>query len=115
MISVRLVMKLNQAPLKRVPVTLHLDALDLTTDPVLTDRSGVARFDVPTGTGRVLVEQVERYQGRLAGEIVIALWSPTEGAEATDGAPGGQVGGSNAYNDMQTRKLLDRGARHPHR
>ena len=105
MIAVRLVMKLDQAPLKRVPVTLHLDALDLTTDPVPTDRSGVARFDVPAGTGRVLVGQVERYQGRLEGEIVIALWSPTEGAEAADGAPGGLVGGSTAYSDMQTRKV----------
>jgi tRNA 2-thiouridine synthesizing protein E len=109
MITVRLVMKLNQAPLKRVPVALRLDALDLTTEPIPTDRSGVARFDLPPGTGKVLVERVERYQGRLEGEILIALWSPTEGSEDADGPPGGQIAGSTAYSDMQTRVVLVEG------
>jgi len=58
-------MKVTHAPLKRTPVVLELDADGSTAGPVATDRSG-----------KVLVSGVERYHGRLHGEIDIGPWSP---------------------------------------
>lgn len=78
MISVRVCMKITKEPLKRTPVVLRMDVDDSETEPVLTDRTGVARFGVPAGTGRVLVSGVERYHGRMDGEIRVDLWSLTE-------------------------------------
>ncbi|MDT8282031.1 MAG: hypothetical protein RQ982_04375 [Gammaproteobacteria bacterium] len=45
------------------------------TGSVPTDRSGRVCFDIPVS---ILVEGVERYQGRLDGEVAIELWNPTE-------------------------------------
>jgi tRNA 2-thiouridine synthesizing protein E len=105
MIAVRVVMKLDRSPLKRVPVALHLDACDRTTDSVLTDREGRALFDLPAATGKVLVDGVERYQGRLDGEIPIELWSIVQAGNDSRGADGHLPAGSNAYSCMQTRVL----------
>ena len=105
MIAVRVVMKLDRSPLKRVPVSLHLDASDRTTASVLTDRDGRALFDLPAATGKVLVDGVERYQGRLDGEIPIELWSIVQAANDSRGADGHLPAGSNAYPCMQTLVL----------
>ena len=55
MITVSLRMKIDQTPLKRVPVTLCLDADGYCTPPVATDREGRARFDLSEASGKVLV------------------------------------------------------------
>jgi len=105
MIAVQVVMKFTNEPLKRTPVVLHMDANGLKTDAVLTDRSGVARFDLPPGSGKVLVSGVERYHGRLDGEIQVALWSITESANDSTGTPGEFPAGSNAYPGMATHAV----------
>ena len=105
MITVKVVMKLDQSPLKRVPVALRLDATDATTAPVLTDREGCARFDLPPASGKVLVDGRERWHGRLDGDIRIELWSITQATEDSEGAAGDLPAGSNAYPGMQTRVL----------
>lgn len=103
MIAVRVCMKVTNEPLKRTPVALRIDADDSETEPVLTDRAGVARFAVPPGSGRVLVSGVERYHGRLDGEILVDLWSITQPANESAGMPGEFPAGSNAYPGMTTR------------
>jgi tRNA 2-thiouridine synthesizing protein E len=105
MIAVRVVMKVNNEPLKRTPVVLHLDAEGRETAPILTDRGGVARFDLPPGSGKVLVSGVERYHGRLDGEILVDLWSITQAANESAGNPGVFPSGSNAYPGMTTRAV----------
>ena len=105
MIAVRVCMKVTKEPLKRTPVVLRLDADGSETEPVLTDRSGVARFELPPGSGRVLVSGVERYQGRLDGEILVDLWSITQSGNDSEGVPGGFPAGSNAYPSMPTRPV----------
>lgn len=105
MIAVRVVMKLDRSPLKRVPVSLHLDAADCDIPSVLTDREGCARFDLPPATGKVLVDGVERYRGRLDGEIPIELWSIVQAADDAHSAAGYLPSGSNAYPSMQIRTL----------
>lgn len=105
MISVRVTMKVRHEPLKRVPVALYLDADGTRTPAVPTDRSGVARFDLPASSGKVLVDGIERYQGRLDGEIPIELWSIIQSEQASEGSPGEFPEGSNAYPGMETRML----------
>lgn len=105
MIAVRVFMRVTNEPLKRTPVTLHMDADEVDIGPVLTDRSGMAHFDLPASSGKVLVSGVERYHGRLEGEIPIALWSVTESANESTGAPGEFPAGSNAYPGMTTCSL----------
>jgi tRNA 2-thiouridine synthesizing protein E len=105
MITVTLQMKLDRAPLKRVPVAVCLDASGQCSEPVLTDREGRARFDLPAASGKVLVDGVERYHGRLDEEVRVELWSITQAADPSDGAAGDLPGGSNAYPGMQTRTL----------
>jgi hypothetical protein len=46
MIAVRVVMRVTAQPLKRTPVVLRTDADGAETAPVLTDRSGLARFEM---------------------------------------------------------------------
>lgn len=105
MITVSLRMKLDQTPLKRVPVSLCLDADGHCTPPVHTDREGRARFDIPEASGKVLVDGVERYHGRLAGEVQVELWSITQAPNDSQGLAGHMPMGSNAYPNMQTRAL----------
>jgi len=105
MIAVKVLMKLTSQPLKRTPVVLRLDADGVETPAVLTDRSGVALFDLPAASGKVLVSGVERYHGRLDGEITVDLWSITQSANDSEGAPGEFPAGSNAYPSMTTRSL----------
>lgn len=105
MISVRVAMKFGQAPLKRTPVVLQMDADDQPLGPVLTDRSGVAMFDAPPGSGKVLVSGVERFHGRLDGEISIELWSITQAPDDSAGTPGEFPSGSTAYPGMTTQMV----------
>jgi tRNA 2-thiouridine synthesizing protein E len=109
MIDVRLAMRYTDQPLKRVPVVLRFDADQSETDPVLTDRSGHALFELPARSGKVLVNGIERYHGLLDGEINIELWSLTDPEDMSVGAPGGIDGGSTQYPDMQTREVLVNG------
>lgn len=103
MIEVRVTMKVTHEPLKHTPVVLKLDADNLETPPVLTDRGGVARFDMPPASGRILVSGLQRYDGRLEGEIPIELWSITESDQDIRGLSSGLPAGSNAYPNMATR------------
>ena len=103
MIAVRVCMKVTNEPLKRTPVVLRIDADDSETETVFTDRTGVARFERPPGSGRVLVSGIERYHGRLDGEILVDLWSITQPANESEGMPGEFPAGSNAYPGMTTR------------
>ena len=105
MIEITVIMKATNEPLKRTPVTLQLDAEDNQTAPVLTDRDGVARFDLPPSSGKVLVSGVERYHGRLDGRIPIELWSITQSEHSSLGMPGEFPSGSNAYPSMTTQTI----------
>ncbi|MEJ2310614.1 MAG: TusE/DsrC/DsvC family sulfur relay protein [Gammaproteobacteria bacterium] len=105
MIAVRVFMKVTDEPLKRTPVVLQMDADDIATGPILTDRTGVAHFNLPPGSGKILVSGVERYHGHIEGEIPIGLWSITESANDSTGTPGEFPAGSNAYPGMTTRAL----------
>lgn len=105
MIAVRVFMKATNEPLKRTPVVLQTDADDATTPQALTDRSGVARFDLAPASGKVLVSGIERYHGRLDGEIAIGLWSVTQSAEAANAGAFELPSGSNAYPGMATRSI----------
>jgi tRNA 2-thiouridine synthesizing protein E len=109
MIAVRVCMKVSNEPLKRTAVVLRIDGDESQPEPVFTDRTGVARFDQPPGSGRVLVSGVERYHGRLDGEILVDLWSITQSENDSAGAPGEFPAGSNAYPGMSTRSVLVNG------
>ena len=110
MIAVRVAMKFSDEPLKRTPVTVQMDADEQPVGPVLTDRAGVATFDLPPGSGKVLVSGVERFHGRLDGEIAIGLWSITQSPDDSSGTPGMFPAGSNAYPGMSTR-VIEAGGR----
>ena len=105
MISVRVAIRYTNEPLKRTPVVLQMDAENQLVGPVLTDRSGIALFDHPPGSGKVLVSGVERFHGRLDGEIRVDLWSITQSAADSNGTPGVFPAGSNAYPGMETRAV----------
>jgi len=59
-------------------------------------------FDVRPSSGTVLVSGVERFHGRLDGEIQIDLWSITQAPDDSSGTPGMFPAGSNAYPGMVT-------------
>ena len=105
MIRVHVHMRGRHEPLKRVPVELLLDADGVRMEGV-TDRSGVAEFDLEPTSGKVLVSGQTRYHGRLDGDLKIELWSLTEsGGVRERGSPGGSKGGSTAYPGMLTKSL----------
>lgn len=109
MISVRVAMKYTHEPLKRTPVVLRMDAAEQLLGPVLTDRAGVALFDAPPSSGTVLVSGVERFHGRLEGEIQIDLWSIIQAPDDPSGTPGVFPAGSNAYPGMATQAFAVNG------
>jgi tRNA 2-thiouridine synthesizing protein E len=106
MLRIRASMKFTNEPVKRTPVALYLD-----TDPEnpiqgATDRGGVATFNIPAASGKVVINGSTRYHGRLDGDIEIELWSPTDSDTVVEhGMPGGGESGSVAYTGMQIRKL----------
>jgi tRNA 2-thiouridine synthesizing protein E len=105
MIAVRVFMRATNEPLKRTPVVLQTDADGATTPAAFTDRAGVARFDLAPSSGKVLVSGIERYHGRLDGEIAIGLWSVTQSEDAANAGAFALPSGSNAYPGMTTRQL----------
>lgn len=106
MICISVKMKFSNQPLKRTPVELILDENNKHIGPVFTDRSGCACFDLPSSSGKVRVSGVERYQGRLDGEIVIELWNLTETGNNSEGAAAAGTSGNTAYPNMSTRKII---------
>ncbi len=106
MIAVRVCMKATHEPLKRTPVVLQIDADGSETGPVFTDRTGIARFELPPVSGKILVSGIERFHGRLDGEILVDLWSITAPGNESAGMPGEFPAGSNAYPGMITRAVL---------
>lgn len=105
MLHVHVSMKFTHEPLKRTPVLLYLD-----TDPEhpiqgSTDRNGMAVFDIPPASGKVVIAGSTRYHGRLDGEIDIGLWSLTDSDAVDDRGAPGVGGGSTAYPGMKTRAL----------
>ncbi|MGD2075325.1 MAG: TusE/DsrC/DsvC family sulfur relay protein [Gammaproteobacteria bacterium] len=106
MLRIRVSIKFTHEPVKRTPVTLYLD-----TDPEhpiqgATDRGGIATFDIPPASGKIVVNGATRYHGRLDGDVAIELWSPTDSDTVVEhGAPGGAESGSIAYPGMQIRTL----------
>lgn len=105
MICISVKMKFSNLPLKRTPVELILDEGNQHIGPVPTDRSGNVYFDIPACSGKILVSGVERYQGRLDGEIVIELWNLTETGKSSEGAASGGTSGNTAYPNMSTRTI----------
>lgn len=104
MLCVNVTMKFTNQPLKRTPVELILDENGERVGPVPTDRAGKACFDMPVSSGKIMVAGVERYQGRLDGEIDIGLWSLTETGAGSEGSAG-TMNGSTAYPGMATRSI----------
>jgi tRNA 2-thiouridine synthesizing protein E len=108
MICINVSMKFSGMPLKRTPVELLLDD-DQVVGPTPTDRSGKVCFDMPVSSGKVIVAGVERYQGRLDGEIDIELWNLTESGNNSDGAAADSTSGTTAYPNMSTRQVMVNG------
>ena len=105
MVRVHVHMRGRKEPLKRVPVELLLDASGERLEQ-LTDRNGIAQFELAPTSGKVVVSGQTRFHGRLDGDVKIELWSLTESASVRDqGAPGGSKGGSTAYPGMLTKTL----------
>ena len=106
MLRIHVSIKFTHEPVKRSPVILYLD-----TDPEnpiqgATDRNGMATFEIPPASGKIVVNGAARYHGRLEGDIEIGLWSPVDaGSIAESGTPGGGESGSIAYPGMQIRTL----------
>jgi tRNA 2-thiouridine synthesizing protein E len=103
MITIRICMKVTNEPPKRTPIVAQIDTDGSETGPVFTDRTGTARFDLPAASGKVRASGVERYHGRLDGEILIDLWSITQSGVDSAGTPRDSPVGSNAYPGMTTR------------
>jgi tRNA 2-thiouridine synthesizing protein E len=108
MICINVSMKFSGMPLKRTPVEILLDD-NQTVGPTPTDRSGKVCFDMPVSSGKVIVAGVERYQGRLDGEIDIELWNLAESGGSSEGAAADATSGNTAYPNMTTRGLLVNG------
>lgn len=109
MVRIHITLHFTHEPLKRIAVKLVLD-----TDPThpletSTDRTGTATFDIPPTSGKVVIAGGTRYQGRLDGDIEIALWSLTDGDAVDDRGAPGVGGGSTAYPNMKTRVLMVNG------
>ncbi|MEE9319546.1 MAG: TusE/DsrC/DsvC family sulfur relay protein [Granulosicoccus sp.] len=107
MLRVQVSIKFTNEPLKRAPVVLYLDTGPESPVESSTDRTGIATFDIAPASGKIVVNGVVRYHGRLEGDIDIELWSPTDaGAGGVSGSPGRIDSGSMAYPGMQTLDLL---------
>lgn len=106
MLRIHVSIKFTNEALKRTPVELYLDSNPEEPIRSSTDRSGIAQFDMPPASGKIVVNGVVRYHGRLEGDIEIVLWSPTDAnAVVEHGTPGGGESGSIAYPDMQIRTI----------
>ncbi|MGF1614112.1 MAG: TusE/DsrC/DsvC family sulfur relay protein [Gammaproteobacteria bacterium] len=106
MVTVKVRAQTTAEPLPRIPVVVVLDADHSTTRPVLTDPLGEARFAVPPGTGKILVDGVEHYHGLLKGQIIVDLATAALATDLTATPLSAVSGDSIAYPSMQTKVLL---------
>ena len=106
MVCVNVKMKYSGLPLKRTPVELLLDESGQRIGPTPTDRSGKVCFEMLSGSGKVLVAGVERYQGRLDGLVDIELRNLTETGNNSEGAASDEISGNNAYPNMITKTIV---------
>jgi tRNA 2-thiouridine synthesizing protein E len=106
MVCVNVKMKYSGLPLKRTPVELLLDDSGQRIGPAATDRSGRVCFEMLSGSGKVIVAGVERYQGHLDGLIDIELRNLTEMGNSSEGAAYDQMSGNTAYPNMTTRAIV---------
>ncbi|MDT8282664.1 MAG: TusE/DsrC/DsvC family sulfur relay protein [Gammaproteobacteria bacterium] len=104
-------MKFSNLPLKRTPVELIIDGSNQSIGPTPTNREGKVCFDEAPTSGKVLVAGVERYQGRLDGEIHIELRNMTETGSHSEGAASAETSGSTAYPNMTTREIAVNGTK----
>lgn len=105
MVCVNVKMKYSGIPLKRTPVEVLLDESDRRIGPAATDRSGKVCFEMLSGSGKVFVAGVERYQGQLDGSIDIELRNLTENGNNSEGAASDEISGSVAYPNMTMRTI----------
>jgi tRNA 2-thiouridine synthesizing protein E len=109
MLRVEVHMQGTNEPIKRTSVMIRFDETQQTIES-MTDRTGVAEFDIEPASGKILVAGITRYQGRLDGTIEISLWSVTETSTVSEeGAPTGMSIGTTLYPGMKTRTLLVNG------
>jgi len=106
MVCVNVKMKYSGLPLKRTPVELLLDESGQRIGPAATDRSGKVCFEMLSGSGKVIVAGVERYQGHLDGLIDIELRNLTEIGNSSGGDAFDQMSGNTAYPSMATRTVV---------
>jgi len=106
MVCVNVKMKYSGVPLKRTPVELLLDECDQRIGPTPTDRAGKVCFDMLSGSGKIFVAGVERYQGQLDGLIDIELRNLTENGSSSAGAASDDMSGNTAYPNMTTRAII---------
>ncbi len=107
MFELQVTMKYSGIPFKRSFVELHLDDKSKSVIKGTTDREGKTSFDIPPVSGKIIIDGISRYHGRLEGKIHIELFSLTDSENVQSrGAPGGSKGGSTAYPNMQTRKIM---------
>lgn len=78
MIAMKVSMQATHEPVKRTPVVPRLDADGSQTPPAQTNRAGIAWFDLPPTSGRVLLSRLQRYDGRLDGETPSEPRAPME-------------------------------------
>jgi tRNA 2-thiouridine synthesizing protein E len=105
MVCVNVKMKYSGLPLKRTPVELWLDENNQRVGPMPTDRAGKVCFEMLSGSGKVFVAGVERYQGQLDGLIEIELRNLTETGNSSEGAASADMSGNTAYPNMATRAI----------
>jgi tRNA 2-thiouridine synthesizing protein E len=70
-----------------------------------TDRAGKVCFEMLSGSGKVFVAGVERYQGQLGGLIDIELRNLTETGNSSEGAASADMSGNTAYPNMTMRTI----------
>lgn len=105
MVRIEVRMRGTLEPVKRTAIALHLDASQEVIEST-TDRNGKAEFEIAPVSGKIKVDGITRYCGRLDGDILIELWSTGESSTICErGAPPGSNVGSIAYPSMQTRSV----------
>jgi 5-hydroxyisourate hydrolase-like protein (transthyretin family) len=73
MVTVRVIHQSSGKPAEGEKVSLYVSRFMASgvTDPEYTDSNGEAHFDVESTDGEVFVSGQSRFQGRLAGRVVV--------------------------------------------
>jgi hypothetical protein len=71
MVTIRVINKSSGNPASGKKIALG--NFNGVTDSRWTDAEGIARFDVKNGQGKVFVDGATRYEGKLAGQIVVYI------------------------------------------